>query len=95
MESWQVGGCRFLTVGARTRRFEHRVEVVVEQVSNVAWIRGGKSRIKTSLRYFVWNAGLLESRIAKMCCTSKWSEPKFVAVFSVLLNNTCWNHTLN
>lgn len=49
-------------VGASTRRFEHRVEVVVEQVSNVAWIPGVNNRITTSPSLVVWNGGLLESR---------------------------------
>ena len=68
VESMQVG---FLQVrdalGAGTRRFEHRVEVVLEQVSNVAWIRGCNyfSRITTSPSHFVWNGGLLESRFKR------------------------------
>ena len=78
-------------VGAGTWRFEHRVEVVVQQVSNVTWIRGGKSRIKTSPSCFIWNGGLLESRMANIAVRPNGLNPNY----RVLLNNTFWNHTSN
>ena len=62
-------------VGAGTWRFEHRVEVVVQQVSNVTWIRGGKSRIKTSPSCFIWNSGLLESRMANIAVRPNGLNP--------------------
>ena len=50
-------------VGAGTLRFGDRVEVVFEQVSNIAGILHGKSRITTSPCHFVRDDGLLETRI--------------------------------